>query len=249
MTRNFRDYGAFELKRSYQKNLSLGVIGAGIIHIILILSLPLIPSIFTEPDKEKTIRIRTIAQLMSPPPPPSLTELVTKMEQIAYGTFQPVLATQDGEDIVKKAYYGEIYGIVYDVSAQGLAAGSDSLGYIEIGIPSKHQLAKIELIETDRFPECIKSVLPRYPDSARKDGIEGVVWLQVLVDGNGKVIEVNVFRRSGVNVGFEEAAVDAAWQWEYRPALCNNKPVVVWIIYTLRFKLKSARYTGLSRQS
>ena len=248
MARNFREYGAFELKRSYQKNLGFGVIGAGLIHIILILSLPLISSILTEPETEKIIRIRTIAQLISPPPPPSISEHIIDMERVAEGTFQPVPDAQERKNPVQKGYYGEIYGVVYDVSAQGSAAGSDSLGYVEIGIPSKHLLAKIELVETDRFPECIKSVLPHYPDSARKNGIEGEIWLQVLVDENGKVREVNVFKKSRTEVGFEEAAVETAWKWEYRPAICNNRPVAVWIVYVLKFKLGLEQYAGFSCQ-
>jgi TonB family protein len=238
VTHNFREYGAFELKRSYQKNLGFGVIGAGLIHIIVIFCLLLISSIFTEPEPEKVIRIRTIAQLISPPPPPSLSELVTEIERVTEGTFQPVPHAQEQKNSIRKGYYAEIYGVVYDVSAQGAAAGSESLGYVEIGAPSKHLLSKIELVETDRFPECIRSVLPVYPESARKNRSEGEVWLQVLVDENGKVREASVYKKSGTKVGFEESAVGAAWQWEYRPAISNNKPVAVWIIYVLKFKLE-----------
>jgi TonB family protein len=238
VNRNFREYGAFELKRSYQKNLGLGVIGAGLIHVIVILCLLHIPPVFTEPELQKVIRIRTIAQLMSPPPPPSLSELITEMERASAGTFKPVPDAQERKNAIQKGYYGEIYGMVYDASAQGVAAGSESLGYVEIAVPSKHLLTKIELVETDRFPECIKSVLPHYPESAKKNGIEGEIWLHVLVDKNGKVKEVNVYRKSKTKAGFEEPAVEAAWQWEYRPAICNNEPVAVWIIYVLKFKLE-----------
>jgi TonB family protein len=79
----------------------------------------------------------------------------------------------------------------------------------------------------DRLPECIRSVLPHYPDSAKRNGIEGEVWLQVLVDKNGQVVLVNIYRKSKTSVGFEEAALEAAQQWEYRPALSDNKPVAV----------------------
>lgn len=239
MTRNFRYYGAFELKQSYQKNFILGIIGAGLIHLILILCLYLIPPIFTKPETERVIRIRTIAQLITPPPPPTITEEKAGTEPVADGAFQPVPKARERNASIGEGYHGEIYGFVYDVSAKGAAAGSDSCGYVEIGVPAKYSLAKIELVETDRFPECIRSVLPHYPDSAKKNGVEGEIWLQVLVDEKGKVREVNLFRKSGAQVGFEEAAAEAAWQWEYRPALCNNKPVAVWIIYALKFKLKS----------
>jgi TonB family protein len=246
VTHNFREYGAFELKRSYQKNLGFGIIGASLIHVIVIFCLVLISSIFTEPEPEKVIRIRTIAQLISPPPP-SISEHVTEIGRVTEGTFRAVPDTQERENSIQKGYYGEIYGVVYDVSAQGVAAGSESLGYVEIGAPSKHLLSKIKLVETDRFPECIRSVLPVYPESASKNRSEGEVWLQVLVDENGKVREASVYKKSGTKVGFEESAVDAAWQWEYRPAISNNKPVAVWIIYVLKFKLKEPYFTQSSK--
>ena len=237
MTQNFRSYGAFELKRSYQKNLCFGLIGAGLIQVILVFCLSVILPMFTKPEPERVIRIRTIAQLITPPPPPTITEEIAGGEPVD-GAFQPVPKAQERNTSIGKGYYGEIYGFVYDVSAKGVATGSGSCGYVEIGVPSKHLLSKIELVETDRFPECIRSVLPHYPDSAKKERIEGEVWLQVLIDEKGKVRNVNVFRKSQAKVGFDEAAVDAAWQWEYRPAVCNNKPVAVWIIYALKFKLE-----------
>jgi TonB family protein len=243
---NFRDYGAFELKRSYQKNLSFGVIGSGLIHTIAIFCLLLISSICTEPEPEKVIRIRTIAQLILPPPP-SISEHVTQREQVSEGTFLPVPTAPDRKNSIRKGYHGEIYGVVYDISAQGAGAGSESLGYVEIGAPPKHLLSTIKFVETDRLPECIRSVLPVYPESARKNRIKGEVWLQVLVDENGKVREVNVHKNSGTKVGFEEAAVDAAWQWEYRPAISKNKPVTVWIIYVLKFKLEKHCFSQSSK--
>lgn len=239
MTQNYKGYGAFELKQSYQKNLIFGVIGAGLIHLILVLSLFFLSPLFTKPETEKVIRIRTIAQLISPPPPPIITEEKALPGGFSDGAFHPVPTARELNTPTRKGYYGEIYGMVYDVSAKGTAVGSESLGYVEISVPAKRLLAKIELVETDRFPECIRSVLPHYPDSAKKDKIEGEVWLQVLVDEKGTVREVNVFRKSGTIAGFEETAVEAAWQWEYRPAICNNKPVAVWIVYALKFKLKS----------
>jgi TonB family protein len=147
---------------------------------------------------------------------------------------------RETQRLSKGRYYGEIYGMVYDRSAAGALAGSDSAGYIHIGVPSIQSLSRISLVETDRMPECISAVLPPYPESAKESGIEGEVWLQVLVDEYGNVAEVHVIRKSRADAGFEQAAMDAALRWKYRPALCNRKPVAVWIMYTLRFRLTSA---------
>ena len=48
-----------------------------------------------------------------------------------------------------------------------------------------------------------------------------------------------IVKESGVNAGFEEAALDAAWDRKYRPAMQNNQPVAVWVAYQVRFTLKN----------
>lgn len=90
----------------------------------------------------------------------------------------------------------------------------------------------------DEAPKAIKFPPARYPEIARKAQIEGRVWLKVLVDANGNVQDVIVALPSGTNAGFEESAVAAARDSKWRPAMQNKQPVVVWVSYEVRFKLK-----------
>jgi TonB family protein len=227
-------YGAFELKQSYQKNLILGLVAAVTINLFCVLIITIYPMIFPEAKVEKITRVWSISQLISPPPPPEITE-EGMSESSSDGIHQPVpKVSRDYNISLRTKYRGETYGFVYDMSTTGIEVSSENSS-IEIGTPQK---LKIDLVPADRLPECIRSVLPKYPDLAKQNGLEGEVWLQVLVDKRGKVKDVNIFRKARVESGFEEAATQAAWQWEYRPALCNNQPVAVWIVYTLKFKLK-----------
>ncbi len=232
-----RDYGALELKRSYQINLILGTAISAAILIIVTFSLGFLGKSGDDTDGRRMVVVRTIAQLISPPPPPVISDLRLSGQTSAGGYFQPVAKARDTERLSKGRYYGEIYGMVYDRSAEGSVGGGDVSGYVHIGVPSRQSLSRIRLVETDMMPECISAVLPPYPRSAKENGIEGEVWLQVLVDEHGDVGEVRVFRKSNSDVGFEQAAMDAALKWKYRPALCNRKPVAVWILYTLKFRL------------
>jgi TonB family protein len=240
MTGYRSEYGALELKRSYQRNLTLGTAISAVIFLIATFGLGFLGRINDHSDGRRMVVVRTIAQLISPPPPPTLGESPSSGTALAGGFFRSVPNARETQRLSKGRYYGEIYGMVYDRSAAGALAGSDSAGYIHIGVPSIQSLSRISLVETDRMPECISAVLPPYPESAKESGIEGEVWLQVLVDEHGDVAEVRVVRKSKAEVGFEQAAMDAALRWKYRPALCNRKPVAVWIMYTLRFRLTSA---------
>jgi TonB family protein len=242
----FGEYGALELKRSYQRNLTLGTAISAAILTLAALGLGFLGRTDDDPVGRRMILVRTIAQLTSPPPPPALAESPSALP--AGGLFRAVANARETQTLSKGRYYGRVYGMVYDGSAAGAVAGSDSAGYVHIGVPSIQSLSRITLVETDRMPECINAVLPPYPESAKDGGIEGEVWLQVLVDEHGNVAEVHVIRKSRADAGFEQAAMDAALRWKYRPALCNRKPVAVWIMYTLRFQLTPSSQSRVSRR-
>lgn len=66
-------------------------------------------------------------------------------------------------------------------------------------------------------PRVLKKVDPRYPPIAKKNDIEGTVYVKILVDKSGKVENAYVSRSSG-NGALDEAAVEAAYKWKFTPA-------------------------------
>ena len=84
----------------------------------------------------------------------------------------------------------------------------------------------------------ITKTKPVYPELARKASIEGVVYLDILVDKEGKVRDIQVLKGSGTNVGFEESAVQAVKQWTFSPAIQNGKPVACWLTQPIKFQVK-----------
>jgi TonB family protein len=95
----------------------------------------------------------------------------------------------------------------------------------------------------DEQPMPIKQVQPHYPELARRAGVEGTVWLKVLVSEEGTVKNVKVMNVSSnlkngdTPGGLEGAAIEAARQWTFKPAMMKNKPVEVWAAIPFRFKL------------
>lgn len=89
-----------------------------------------------------------------------------------------------------------------------------------------------EFVYYESAPRPITQAPPQYPIFAREAGIEGTVILHLLVGKDGRVKRVRVAR--GVT-GLNEAAAEAAKQWVFSPALCNNKPVAVWFESPVHF--------------
>jgi len=96
-----------------------------------------------------------------------------------------------------------------------------------------------EFIPYEEPPIQVNSVQPEYPPLAQRAGVEGSVWINVLVDKEGKVRDVKIVKDSGANAGFEEAAVSAAYKCVWRPAIANGQPIALWVTYKVDFKLKN----------
>lgn len=237
-------YGAFELKRSYQRNLGLGLIIAALIHITIIGGVLLYSFLTTRPvQATRVMTIKSIADLGTPPP---ISE--TQKAQIAVA--QPSVAAAPKVGIPKAvpdeeappevtiATQAEL-GRISDMRASdvlGSGGGGDS---IAIEIPENEYLPSAdEFIPTDELPAQINPVKPIYPELARRAQMEGVVWIKALVDKHGKVRNAIIVKPSGVNAGFEEASIEAAYKINYKPANSNGQPIAVWVVYKVEFTLK-----------
>jgi TonB family protein len=80
-------------------------------------------------------------------------------------------------------------------------------------------------------------VKPRYPESARRAGAQGVTTLRVRVLENGRVGEVLVEQSAGFR-DLDFAAVDAVKKWLFEPARRGKEPVSVWVLLPVKFQLQ-----------
>jgi TonB family protein len=95
-----------------------------------------------------------------------------------------------------------------------------------------------EFVAVEEMPVEIRHEEPVYPEMAELTEKSGTVWVQALVDKEGRVRDARVLKPSGTNVGFEEAALEAAYKNLYRPAIQNGSPVPVWVSYKVEFKFR-----------
>ena len=77
---------------------------------------------------------------------------------------------------------------------------------------------------------------PPYPASYIRQGIEGNVDLEILVQPNGRIGDARIVRSSGYDL-FDRAALDEARRnWRMLPATRNGEPYAQWyrlrVVYT-----------------
>jgi TonB family protein len=87
------------------------------------------------------------------------------------------------------------------------------------------------------IPVLVSIDKPEYPPIARRMKVEGTVILSLLVDENGRVLEVRLERGVQQNVGINEAAEAAARSAKFRPATKDGVRVKIWYQLTIPFKL------------
>tara|TARA_B100001123_G_scaffold451136_1_gene627276 strand:- start:4318 stop:4893 length:576 start_codon:yes stop_codon:yes gene_type:complete len=92
----------------------------------------------------------------------------------------------------------------------------------------------VEFWAVSKEPIIIKDVVPNYPEMARLAGIEGVVFVKFAVGSDGQVKTASVLR--GPNM-FQQAALDAVYQFTFIPAMQNDRRVAVWMTLPIRFQL------------
>lgn len=74
-----------------------------------------------------------------------------------------------------------------------------------------------------------------YPEIAKRDRIEGIVWLEAQIDKEGKVEGLKAIKGNPV---LAQAAMDAVRQWRYAPTYLGGKAVAVTTVIRLEFRLE-----------
>jgi protein TonB len=80
-------------------------------------------------------------------------------------------------------------------------------------------------------------VKPHYPDSARRQGIQGVTLLEFEVLADGRVGDIQIARSAG-HPDLDRAAVEAVKKWRFEPARRGSRPTAVWVTLPVRFELR-----------
>jgi protein TonB len=78
---------------------------------------------------------------------------------------------------------------------------------------------------------------PAYPLQALRAGTQGTVTLRVLVDRNGKPVEVLIARSSGSRLLDDAARAHVLAAWRFHPAMRDGRAIEAWAMVPVRFDL------------
>lgn len=96
-------------------------------------------------------------------------------------------------------------------------------------------------VETEVMPEIMGGLYSiqkniRYPEIAKRAGIEGKVFVLAFIDEEGNVANARVVK--GIGAGCDEAALDAVKGVKFNPGRHQGKPVKVQVTIPIQFKLQ-----------
>lgn len=228
-------YGMRELRGMYQKYASIALAFAVVAHFAAIGTYYLIQYFQAEEEPTMIVHIMKYSELG---PPPSITETEAAPQvQVSVPVAKPTVGipvpVPDAE--VNPEQTIATQKELSEVQAPTITT-SDAGGQVSV-----QQDIKIEdeeppdFVPVEKQPVPVKQVQPEYPEMARRTGVEGTVWVKILVDKEGKAKKA-VIMKSDAEI-FNDPAIKAAVQWVFTPALMNNGPVAVWAAVPFRFKL------------
>jgi len=102
---------------------------------------------------------------------------------------------------------------------------------LDIDYLPMHKVEELPVLPFD----LIKSRMV-YPPLAKKQGIEGVVYLELYIDSLGRIRNIKILKDPGF--GFGEAAINAINGLKGIPAKAKGIPVPIAYRYQIRFTLK-----------
>lgn len=249
------DYGAQELKKQIEKYTGRAFLytlsGLALIFFlywaiaevqearrVAPMSAPIVKSELIEiPPKAEETKVDL------PPPPPSPT-ILSGGPAARAGTPIPVPDAEINPDLQEFADLDDMFR----ASAEG-GDGIDLGGFSENIKFGDEDLQVTEREEEPGIDDFVPvEVQPgfdlgklqgmvKYPDMAKRAGIEGRVVLRVLIDKDGTVRKKKILQSD--NSLLDKAALDAIANYgNFTPAIQNNTPVMCWVSVPITFKLK-----------
>jgi TonB family protein len=178
-----------------------------------------VPPSIAKPTVPQINVAQEVAKIAAPPPKIAVPEPVPDEQAAA-----PTIATQT-----------EMSEALEPITVQDLGTGNGTGDSLVVDQDIDTSPAPFDFVAVEQEPALVSIAQPVYPDVAKKAGIEGTVTMRVLVGKDGKV--KNAMYIDGPEA-LKDAADTCARTAVFRPALQDHKPVEVWVMVPVTFKLR-----------
>ena len=244
-----KEYGAYVLRKKYNKYMTIAL-SIGILVICTVLITPYLSAKAAfergEVREERTVEIimedlDMPSEDFAPPPPPPPPPPEDAVQQQRY--VPPVVVDSVSfEDEVAFMTFDEIREEVVDRAVDEVIEIVTAVTTIEVADVEAEPEPFTFVEEMPMFPggdaELLKflSEVVVYPERAKENNIQGIVYLQFAVTAQGAVGEVRVLR--GVDPLLDAAAIEAVRKLPaFRPGRQGGMAVPVWYQVPVRFQL------------
>ncbi len=201
-----------ELMEEYPDNLARSMIFAQLILIVLFLSVRGISVAPYQPKQVESTYVESagleVSKEIEAPPPPK--------PQVSIQVTESGAGAEESEEV--------------DI------APTTVFSELEAPPPPSTDTTVYEYHVVEVKPQVKKAVKPKYPELARKAGIEGKVFVLAVVGPDGKVRSATVIRSD--NPIFNDAAIEAVMQFEFSPAYQQDRPVACKVMVPITFTLR-----------
>ncbi|MBO9154831.1 energy transducer TonB [Chitinophaga sp. GCM10012297] len=257
-----KDYGAYDLRRRYDKRVRNAVIGMGCIVLLIIGGYSLSTRLKAgEVTDRPRIEVKPIAPIdvelekppVTPPPPARVEPPAASLPMVKHPTF---VVTEDDnvrpEDEVPKNDQLQDVSIGLK-NAEGVADGVDNgapVGPTGSGVVEapkaepKNEGPQVFVEIMPEFPGGEKALAAflnrniRYPAAASEIGVEGTVFVKFVVGADGEISNVElVGAKKGA--GLDEEALRVVRKMpDWKPGRQNGRNVAVYFNLPIRFVLE-----------
>lgn len=95
-----------------------------------------------------------------------------------------------------------------------------------------------DFVAIDKMPMVKTTATPKYPEQAKRSGIEGTAYVKLLVNKDGIPARAVVIKSD--NEVFNQPSIDAAMKFTFTPAIKDNNPIAVWVVIPFKYKLSDS---------
>lgn len=208
-----------DLKLKYQRTLEIAII---ISLALLIIAFKYFPKMEKENLKlegpQELINVEDVEatkQESAPPPPPK----------------PPIPIEAPTDDVLEDI---EINDTELDVNEEITAPPPPP-------VEEEEEAEPVFFVAVEEMPQPIGGISAiqkriKYPEIARRAGVQGRVFVKAFVDENGNVFKVELIK--GIGAGCDEEALKAVKATKFKPGKQRGKPVKVQVSIPILFKIK-----------